>query len=616
MSPSHAASDDGAFRRDRQRAPKTTRRRMSTRAIVGWSITAVVVVLIACVAWIGIRALIAKSQLQASVSLVSTIKSEIGSGDVKAAQASTQQLAKKVHSARDLTSDPIFRAGEIVPLAGPNLTAFREAARIVSDVTDSSITPLASVAGSINLSSFKPVNGAVPLQPLETVAPTVTKANTALQSGLAQARAIDTSGTVSLVNKAVKQLTDALASAGDVTDAASRAVQLLPPMMGQSGPRNYLLLFQNNAEARSTGGISGALAVLHVENGAISLTQQASSSDFPHMTEPVMPLPEDTRAIYTNLPGEYIQDVNLTPQFPVAAQLARQMWKQQFGTEVDGVLTLDPVALSYLLKATGPVTLSTGDQLTSDNAVKLLLSDAYARYPNPKDQDAFFASAAAEVFDKLASGAVDPKTLISALAKSADEHRILIWSANAAEQKSLEQTTLAGNLPVSSAREQRFGVYLNDRTMSKMDYYLQTSVGLGQAICRADKRPTYAVDVTLKNTAPADAATALPSYVTGGKSAAVQPGNISTSVSVYAPEGSTLVGAVSGGKQYGVSWGKNGGHPVGTVSIVLAPGQGTTVQLQFVAKAPFNGDLVAETTPGVYVTETHRLDFNCESALK
>jgi hypothetical protein len=65
-----------------------------------------------------------------------------------------------------------------------------------------------------------------------------------------------------------------------------------------------------------------------------------------------------------------------------------------------------------------------------------------------------------------------------------------------------------------------------------------------------------------------------------------------------------------------VNWGKVGGHPVGQVSIVLAPGQATTVQLQFLGASAFDGDLSAQTTPGVYVTETRRLDFNCESALK
>ena len=151
-------------------------------------------------------------------------------------------------------------------------------------------------------------------------------------------------------------------------------------MLGASGPRNYLLLFQNPAELRATGGIPGAVALVHTENGKISLTQQASSADFPHYTPSVLELPLETRGLYGNIVGEYLQDVTMTPYFPLSGQLAREMWKRQFGTEVDGVLSMDPVTLSYLLRATGPIALPTGDTLTSDNAVKLLLSDVYARY--------------------------------------------------------------------------------------------------------------------------------------------------------------------------------------------------------------------------------------------
>ena len=50
-----------------------------------------------------------------------------------------------------------------------------------------------------------------------------------------------------------------------------------------------------------------------------------------------------------------MQDVNLTPDFPTAAATAQAMWERKTGQHVDGVLSLDPVALGYILDATGPV---------------------------------------------------------------------------------------------------------------------------------------------------------------------------------------------------------------------------------------------------------------------
>ena len=84
---------------------------------------AFVIVLIGCVAWVGLRALTAKSELESALPMVTTLKTQIVAQDVKGAKATLAKLRPKVDSARDLTSDPIWQAGEIVPFVGPNLHA-------------------------------------------------------------------------------------------------------------------------------------------------------------------------------------------------------------------------------------------------------------------------------------------------------------------------------------------------------------------------------------------------------------------------------------------------------------------------------------------------------------
>ncbi|WP_217576954.1 DUF4012 domain-containing protein, partial [Streptomyces sp. GbtcB7] len=81
--------------------------------------------------------------------------------------------------------------------------------------------------------------------------------------------------------------------------------------------------------------------------------------------------------IYQDKPGRYLQNVTQVPDFSLSARLAQEFAARE-GREVSSVIAIDPVALSYLLEATGPVRLPTGDELTSTNVVKLLLSDVYA----------------------------------------------------------------------------------------------------------------------------------------------------------------------------------------------------------------------------------------------
>src|SRR5690606_20828767 len=142
------------------------------------------------------------------------------------------------------------------------------------------------------------------------------------------------------------------------------------------------------------------------------------------------------------------------------------------------------------------------------------LSETYARYPEPSDQDAFFAAAAQAVFSAVTAGDAEPKALVEALVRGGDEGRIRIWNSREEDQRYVAGTTLSGILPSDNSAGPRIGVYLNDSTGAKMDYYLDTSVTVASAVCRSDGLPSYRVTVTLTNTAPADAATSLPPYVT------------------------------------------------------------------------------------------------------
>lgn len=581
------------------------------RRIIGLAALGALVLVLVAVGWIGVRALIAKSDLEAAVPLAAAVQRQVVSGETDRIADTYADLRGHADRAAALTSDPIWRAAEGIPGVGPNLTAVRELADVVDAVAIDALQPLTRLAGEFDPSSFKPVDNTISLQPLVDAAPTVRSAALALADARSRAGAIDTAGTVDAVADAVERLAGELASAQESVASVDRALALLPPMLGADGPRNYLLLFQNPAELRSGGGSPSALALLHTEGGRIDLVQQASSSDFPRYDPPVLELPFDTRALYGDITGRYIQDVTLTPQFPLAASLAREMWNREFGTLVDGVIAVDPVTLGYLLRVTGPVTLESGEQLGAENAVPLLLSEAYSRFADPAEQDAFFATTAAAAFSHVIGTDSDPIALVSALARAGDEGRILLWSAHPDDQTVLETTTLAGGLPVSTDQNALFGVYLNDSTGAKMDYYLETAVAVGQAVCRNDGLVTAAAEVTLTSTAPSDAGTALPAYVTGDGIYGVPPGNTSTIVSVYGPPGAINLGATSSAEGFRMLTTMDTGYPVTRFQIELAPGETRTAAVSMLLPADFDGQVDVVMTPGVNAPVTQRLASTC-----
>jgi len=591
----------------RSRRTKTNRVR---RVMLSVAVCVGLIILFA-VAWVSARTLMAKAELEDAIPLARVIQQQVSSGDAEAASTTANELNEHAQQAASLTSDPIWLAFEVLPAIGPNLVAVRQLAETVKDVASDAVIPLTNAAGAIDIASFKPVDGAIDFEAMLQAQPSVARAHSALMTAQGDLDEIDASQTLTQVSSAVDQLRSVVSEVADGVGSINRALLIAPAMLGSEGPRSYLVLFQNPAELRSTGGISGAVALLRTEAGQMSLASQVSSTDYTRYDAPVLDLPMDTRGIYGDITGRFIQDVNLTPNFVQSAELAQEMWRLQFGQTVDGVLSIDPVALSYLLRATGPITLPTGDVLSADNAVQLLLTDVYVAYPDADEQDAFFAAAAASVFSAIAGGSADSIDLIGALSQAGAEHRVLVWSANDVEQDVLADTTLAGGLPSSDAETQRFGIYFNDATGGKMGPYLDVQTAVGQVSCRADERPNFVVDVTLTNAAPADASTSLPSYVTAGGKYGVAAGNIKTSVSVYGSTTMENLGVTRDGADVGYHPAVDAGYPVSGVTIELSPGQTTTIRFSWLGSTMFSGNIETQMTPVIHRNETNKLDLAC-----
>lgn len=551
---------------------------------------------LALTAWVGVRAALAEAHLQQARAEVSTV---LGDADDPTAAAALVSIGADTSAARELTADPGWRLAETLPWVGPQLSAVSDTAAAIDGVV-AALAPLSEPSTGLTVDAVRPVDGTIDVSRIAAVAPAAAVAADALRASADRVAAIDRTPLLGRVADGVAEADRLLTEAAAAADALQRATRLVPTMLGADRPRSTLVLFQNNAEWRSLGGVVGAVAQLDTADGRITLSAQASSADFTATAEtPVTALSDDVRGIYDTRPARYVQNTPQVPDFSVGAPLAREMWRRVHGTTVDSVIALDPVTLSYLLRATGPVRLASGDVLTADTAVPLLLDETYRRYADPREQDAFFQTASAAVFQTLADGQVDPATLIEAVSRSARERRLLVWNADAAEQAILDGSTLQGALPSSEDNRSTFGVYLNDGTGSKMDSYLHPVIET--AWCTAD---TVSLHVELRRDAPDPAS--LPPYVTGDGEYGVPVGNALTGVYVYLPPGAELLErrTSSDGPAPGFAGGSHDGHPVVKWSAQLGPAQ--SARLDLLVRVSSTGDLDAVATPTRDATEIPR----------
>jgi hypothetical protein len=552
--------------------------------------------------WVTVRGAIAADFLRSAKASASDVVANIA--DPEAAAAAIDEVAADTATAHALTSDPLWRTVELTPWLGPQLSAVSTVAAAADEVAANALTPLADVASTLSADAFRPTGGRIELSGFVAVQDAASRSAEAMTTATDAIDRINTAALIGPLRDIVGEVATTFDDTRTATEALANASVLLPAMLGADGPRNYLVLFQNNAEWRSLGGISGAAALVHTDGGSLQLVQQDFAAAFPRFDPAVLPLDPDVAAIYGQRPGQWFHNVTQVPDFSVSGPLAQQMWALKHGLMVDGVLSIDPVALSYLLAATGPVTLPSGDTMTTDNAVQLLLNDVYARYPEPAAQNRFFAEATDAVFGAVLSGDLDAGRLLAALAQAGDERRLFLWSAHPEDQQVLEDTTLVGGLPETDASATTFGVYLNDGTGSKMDFYQTVDASVSWASCTVDARGLASgvaqLSVTIANTAPVGE---LPGYITGGGAYGVAPGSARTVGYLYLPEGYSLNSAeLSNGAGFG--GGIHEKRRVLSFDVVLAPGESLTASISAASDSPSGTSLTALMTPTVNANVT------------
>ena len=143
------------------------------------------------------------------------------------------------------------------------------------------------------------------------------------------------------------------------------------------------------------------------DNGKLTLGEQRSVDDFDVLTQPALPLTEEEKALYGDNLGENIRDTNLTPDFPRAAALMSALHTRSFGSDVDGVVAIDPVVLASVLKATGPVTVAGRRSPPATSSPSSSTTSTCASRP-ASSRTLYFDAVARGIFDTLVTRQVEP----------------------------------------------------------------------------------------------------------------------------------------------------------------------------------------------------------------
>lgn len=527
--------------------------------------------------WVAVTAVMASAELKQARADSSQLREQLTDVDARTATASAEGIAHHARRAHDLTRGPAWAVMSRIPVLGDPFQSARGIAAAADELGRNALPQLVAASAELNPETLRAPDGTIDLQGVRQTGPAIEQARRSIGRALAMTHQVPTATWLTSVDAARADVLDQLQSIEQLAAAGTRAARLLPPMLGADRPMTYLLALQNNAEARGTGGLSGAFAIVTADQGRLSFDRFEDGTALVN-TSAAVSLGQDYRNLYRNAATTRLYgNANLSPHFPYAAQIWRSMWQRKTGQNIDGVVAVDPQALAYVLAATGPAKLVDGTSVTAANVVRLTQNSAYLRFAATRtvERKAFLLGVAQAVADKISKAPYNGTELARGLARAASERRLLAWSADPALQQGLEASPLSGSVPYTAAPY--VGMTIINEGGNKLDYYLDRSVTWHRTGCGSDR--TVTVTASLKNNAPAGLPTDYLAARSDNPLHPVDPGDHRVTLAYAATTGALMTSVTIDGEPVGASMGFERGHPVFTVDVELPRGRSRTVVL-------------------------------------
>lgn len=474
---------------------------------------------------------------------VKGLKDAISSGNSEELQRVAQEVNVAAYNIHDEVNTNLWDMGTMIPFVGSDIKSVRVLADVMVDLSDNALTPIASNAGIMDLKNVFH-DGAIDINALQNLTNAMEQAAPAL-SRSADAVSVLPEARIGKINEVLGKVKDTIVEADDMLGKAQEILPYLPQMLGANGQtRRYLIIAQNNAEARSTGGLPGSTGVLSMTDGRFEL------GDFDSILHPSgihleIDQPESSfwQTNYNTDPAQ----VSMIADFARQGTYWKQFWSVLKYEDIDGAFAIDPVFLQEMLGLTGSVMTEDGTELNGDNTAAELLNNVYWRYGNNGDaQDWYFSTTASLVASSFFEhiGDADMMKLMSTFFDLAEKHRFLAWMVNEEEEEVMVKLGVSGKLGVDPAAPE-LGIYVNDVTYSKMSWYLRINVEVGNGKKNLDGTTTYPITLRLSNAMTQDEVWYAPRSITGTAQQRYSVGDMMTRLYVLGPAGGTLSDAWS-----------------------------------------------------------------------
>ncbi|MGI8773552.1 MAG: DUF4012 domain-containing protein [Actinomycetota bacterium] len=506
------------------------------------------------------------SGLTSSATALAAGSEALKAGDPSGAMSELQTALEKATAAEEALRHPSARLAGVVPFTSKDMAAVEALTAAASDAalagsTMSEILAELGVSGERISAAFY-AEGKVDVESLQRVAPRMSEAARGIFGAYNTLQAVDEVPSLRVIAEALDSTRQRLLAASESTGRVAMLFDLLPTALGADEERSYLLLFQALGESRGTGGVAGLYGVLTASDGELELRNIHPYSRLGNVESTDSPAWFEQNYSFQSALTQWPQ-ANVSPNFPAVAQTMLSMYENSSGEKLDGVLAMDPLALSLLMQGTGPI--EVGElNISPQNMDELLLVESYTGFPNSAAQNDFLAQVVTAFWDELSGTPADPEGLVTGFGEAIDRQHLKFYLDDGEEQLALSELQATGSYTGAGDMVQM--LFTNNYSTNKVDYFLRRSTKT-EVVIMPDGTARVDVEVTLINDAPRGE----PDLLLGEGTDTLPPGGNSSLVSLLMPAGAQAASTSVNGEDVPLLTYQDEGHPVAWWLVDIPP---------------------------------------------
>ena len=401
---------------------------------------------------------------------------------------------------------------------------------------------------------------------------------------------------LNILSEALQTAGGEIGLAGETARKSSEMFAALPTLLGAEEKQRYFLAFQTLSEARGTGGLIGLWGILSADDGEIALKKVAPIGQLTSIETPAASGPKWYEKRYGPFAAlEQWQQSNFSPNLPVVSEVLLERFEAAKDKELDGVVTMDPIALGLLTRGTGPVSAPGLDvDVTEDNAREVLLRSVYEEFESNNEQNAYLAALITSFWESIETGDVNATGLLAGVGEATSTRHLAVYSSDADAQRALVSAEAAGTYDSYGSNVQM--VFHNNLAASKVDYFLRRKIDTSIKI-EDDGSALVTTKIEVRNAAPPGGSPLLDIRIPSDS-----PGLNRLYLSALLPEEAQVEQLTLNGEFRPEVPDNEDGYPTVWDIVVLKAGQSTTMKVAYVLEDAFSGasfDLTMIPQPAV-----------------